>query len=60
MIFLLHGLFTFAHYPYYFTYYNPLAGGSMTAPEVLLVGWGEGLDTAAGWLKQQPDAAHRA
>jgi len=59
VIFLLHGLFTFAHYPYYFTYYNPLAGGSSTAPDVLLVGWGEGLDAAAGWLKQQPDAAHQ-
>ena len=57
--FLLHGLFTFAHSPYYFTYYNPLAGGSRTAPDVLLVGWGEGLDAAAGWLKQQPDAAHQ-
>ena len=43
-IFLLHGLFAFAHYPYYFTYYNPLVGGSRTAPGVLMVGWGEGLD----------------
>ena len=56
---LFHGLLAFVHYPYYFTYYNPLAGGSRTAPDVLLVGWGEGLDAAAGWLKQQPDAAHQ-
>jgi hypothetical protein len=58
-IFLFHGLLAFVHYPYYFTYFNPLAGGSRTAEDVLLVGWGEGLDAAAGWLKQQPDAAHQ-
>ena len=56
-ILLLHGLFAFSHYPYYFTYYNPLVGGSRTAPGVLMVGWGEGLDAAAKWLNQQPDAA---
>lgn len=42
--------------PYYLTYYNPLMGGSLTAPNVLFVGWGEGLDEAARWLNQQPDA----
>ena len=56
-VLLLHGLFAFSHYPYYFTYYNPLVGGSRTAPHVLFMGWGEGLDAAAAWLKQQPDAA---
>jgi 4-amino-4-deoxy-L-arabinose transferase-like glycosyltransferase len=57
VIFLLHGLFAFTHYPYYFTYYNPLVGGSRTAPGVLMAGWGEGLDAAARWLNQQPSAA---
>ena len=56
-IFLLHGLFAFAHYPYYFTYFNPLVGGSRTAPGVLMVGWGEGLDEVGKWFAQQPDAA---
>jgi hypothetical protein len=42
--------------PYYLTYYNPLLGGSFTAPHVLFVGWGEGLDEAARWLNQQPNA----
>jgi 4-amino-4-deoxy-L-arabinose transferase-like glycosyltransferase len=55
-VLLLHGLFAFSHHPYYFTYYNPLVGGSRTAPDVLFIGWGEGLDAAAGWLKQQPEA----
>ena len=56
-IFLLHGWFAFAHYPYYFTYYNPLVGGSRTAPDVLMVGWGEGLDQVGKWLTQQPGAS---
>jgi len=53
---LLHGLPGFLHYPYYFTYFNPLAGGGTTASHVLTVGWGEGLDAAAEWLNQQPNA----
>lgn len=54
--FLLHALPGLLHYPYYLTYYNPLTGGSRTAPSVLFVGWGEGLDQAARWLNEQPDA----
>ena len=40
--------------PYYFNYYNPLLGGHRRAAEVLLVGWGEGLDQAARYLKATP------
>lgn len=50
----VHGVFTFLTYPYYLTYFNPLAGGSRTAPHALFVGWGEGLDEAARWLNAQP------
>jgi len=42
--------------PYYFTYYNPLAGGSARAPQVMMIGWGEGLDQAARYLNEKPDA----
>jgi hypothetical protein len=56
LAFVLHGLFTALTYPYYLTYYNPLAGGSRTAPAALFVGWGEGLDAAARWLNEQPDS----
>lgn len=56
--FVLHGLLGFLHYPYYLTYYNPLTGGGRTAPHVLFVGWGEGLDEAARWLNRQPEADH--
>lgn len=52
--FILHGVFTGLTFPYYLTYFNPLAGGSRTAPNVLFVGWGEGLDEAARWLNAQP------
>lgn len=41
--------------PYYLTYYNPLMGGAEKAPEVLMIGWGEGLDEAARYLNQIPD-----
>ncbi len=53
---VLHGLLGFLHYPYYLTYYNPLAGGGTQAEQTLMVGWGEGLDAAAEWLNAQPDA----
>jgi 4-amino-4-deoxy-L-arabinose transferase-like glycosyltransferase len=41
-------------FPYYFSYYNPLLGGPARAPEVMMVGWGEGLDQAARYLNAQP------
>ncbi len=44
------------HYPYYFTYYNPLMGGGVTAVRTMIAGWGEGLDQAARWLNTRPDA----
>jgi hypothetical protein len=37
-------------FPYYFSYYNPLLGGTKSAPRVMMVGWGEGLDQAADYL----------
>ena len=43
-------------YPYYLSYYNPLMGGSVKAPDVMMIGWGEGLDQAARYLNAKPDA----
>lgn len=43
--------------PYYFTYFNPLLGGPLTAPRLVKLGWGEGLDEAGRWLDARPDAA---
>ncbi len=44
-------------YPYYITYYNPLMGGAARAPEVMFIGWGEGLDEAARYLNDTIDTA---
>jgi 4-amino-4-deoxy-L-arabinose transferase-like glycosyltransferase len=43
-------------YPYYLTYYNPLVGGPLTAPHLIKIGWGEGLDQVGRWLQAQPDS----
>ncbi|MFQ5577246.1 MAG: hypothetical protein ACE5G8_09705, partial [Anaerolineae bacterium] len=43
--------------PYYFTYANPLLGGPLTAPRLIKIGWGEGMDRVGAWLNRQPDAA---
>ena len=53
---LLHGLPMLRHAPYYLTYYNPLTGGNRTAQNIMVLGWGEGLEQAAHWLSEQPDA----
>ncbi|HRW10220.1 MAG TPA: phospholipid carrier-dependent glycosyltransferase, partial [Caldilineaceae bacterium] len=42
-------------YPYYMSYYNPLLGGSDVAANQLTLGWGEGLDQAARYLKETQD-----
>jgi 4-amino-4-deoxy-L-arabinose transferase-like glycosyltransferase len=42
--------------PYYLTYYNPLMGGSKRATKAMMIGWGEGLEQAARYLNEQPDA----
>lgn len=50
--------YAMTHGDYYFTYYNPLLGGSKTAGEVIArgVGLGEGLDAAARYLNAKQDS----
>jgi len=57
IVFLLaiQAFITASHHPYYLTYFNPLLGGMQKAKDVLLVGWGEGLNEAAIYLKTIPD-----
>jgi hypothetical protein len=43
-------------FPYYLSYYNPLMGGSKKAPDVMQIGWGEGIDQAARYLGNKPNA----
>ena len=42
--------------PYYLSYYNPLMGRAERAQEVMMIGWGEGLDQAARYLNQSSEA----
>ena len=48
--------FTFATYPYYLSYYNPLMGGATAASKVMFVGWGEGMDGVARYLNSKENA----
>lgn len=41
--------------PYYLSYYSPLMGGAVDAPESMMVGWGEGFDQVADYLNAQPN-----
>jgi 4-amino-4-deoxy-L-arabinose transferase-like glycosyltransferase len=45
--------------PYPLSYYNPLLGGGAAASQLLLVGWGEGLDQVADYLNRQADAPNQ-
>lgn len=54
VVIISQGLLTVASKPYYFTYFNPLLGGLPKAPQVMSVGWGEGLSAAAQFLKDVP------
>jgi len=56
IVLLVQGMLVATNYPYYFTYYNPLLGGTRGALRVMTIGWGEGLDLAAKYLNQKPDA----
>jgi hypothetical protein len=42
--------------PHYSTYFNPLLGGGHRAVELFIVGGGEGLDLAADYLNEMPEA----
>ncbi len=56
IILLFQGALVILNYPYYLTYYNPLLGGIRVAERVVTIGWGEGLELAANYLNQKPDA----
>ncbi len=56
LILLTHGLLLWRYAPSQFTYANPLLGGPPVAANLMTVGWGEGLEQAATYLNQQPEA----
>lgn len=54
LVALLGGTLLWYH-PYYLAYYNPLVGGGAAATRTMVVGWGEGLEQAAAYIRAQPD-----
>jgi hypothetical protein len=60
VLLLFHGAPGFYYAPYYFAYFNPLVGGVRTAPDYLVIGWGEGLDQAGKWLNEYDQGKGRA
>jgi 4-amino-4-deoxy-L-arabinose transferase-like glycosyltransferase len=56
ILLLLHSFPVVSGYPYYLAYFNPLMGGLPRAVETTLVGWGEGMEQAAAYLNELPDA----
>jgi hypothetical protein len=61
---LLAANLAWAH-PYELLWYDPLLGGGKTAQKVVLVGWGEGMDEAGDWIRENAGcdvvvAAHHA
>ena len=55
-IIITHLFAVFNTFPYYFTYYNPLYGGSKRAGNTISIGEGEGLDQAGLYLSSLPHA----
>ncbi len=47
---------TMRNAPYFASAYNPWLGGTAGAAQVMTVGWGEGLDQAARYLNDKPEA----
>ncbi len=44
------------YYPYLNAYYNPLLGGGRAAAFTVDIGWGEGFDEAARYIREQTEA----
>lgn len=56
IVILLQAASSLSLFPNMLAYYDPLMGGGRKAPQVMQIGWGEGLDQAAFYLNQKPDA----
>ena len=54
------GVLLWSAYPYPIAAYNPLLGGAAGAQQVMMIGWGEGLEQVAAYLNRQPDAERLA
>jgi len=50
------GWLVVSSYPYYFTYFNPLLGGAPAAGKIMDFSWGEGMNEAAAYFNELPNA----
>jgi hypothetical protein len=50
---IVQGWLVYSNAPSFLTAYNPLLGGVRTARQVMLVGWGEGLEQAATFINDE-------
>jgi hypothetical protein len=48
-------VYDMSYQPYYLSYFNPLLGGGPVAQDLLLVGWGEGMEHVGAWISARPD-----
>jgi hypothetical protein len=58
LVVVLQSVLALSTFPYYLSYYNPWMGGAQKAPQTMMIGWGEGLDQAARYLNQMPNASN--
>jgi hypothetical protein len=56
LVLIAQAMFALPTFPYYLTYYNPVMGGVERAPQVMMIGWGEGADEAGRYLDAKADA----
>jgi hypothetical protein len=56
LLLAIQSFFVLRFYPYYYTYYNPITEARQPGVQNGNFGYGEGLDLAAKYLNQKPDA----
>jgi hypothetical protein len=59
-VIILQAINSLGIFPNMLAYYNPIMGGGRKAPDVMQIGWGEGLDLAAFYLNQKTNAENLA
>jgi 4-amino-4-deoxy-L-arabinose transferase-like glycosyltransferase len=55
IVLVMQALLILPYHPYYYPYFNLLAGDGLTAPRLIRIGWGEGLDQVAEYLNSRPE-----
>ncbi len=56
LVLVVQGLICLREHPYYYTYYNPLFGGTRSAVQYIRVGYTEGFDIVGRYIASLPDS----